>query len=969
LKQVFIENVSFLQFNKFSFNDSMKKSLSAKHFDALFTEATDRLREVRVGDPTSHASTVHAIATAKDITVDTLTSLNGNPHFARVLTFLQSQEDGANDVLLERDATAQYNRVLAASLKVMLRETMFAKSTTQRDAYMSRVHDWYNEKVDAASVTVPSQRSRSGVRPESNDDDDFAVASYDDIPVDFENPEDTELNGSPERLRERQARAARYATKGPKWKQEQQRLRPKSATTNVFLAGTAAGQEYDASVSQARSSTSRPSSVLASRPASAAASAARRQGRNGRGSSASSRRPATASSGAQRDGVVITGRLNQGGFRVRNLFASQRHRVQSHVLSRAEKRKKLHDIQRAEQLHRADVDESLRSHQHLLKEKTTITRSRVSPATAGMDKQRPSSAAPTSGGRNARAGSAPRRPASASSSVAGNVFKYPQASSSGTAGTATSTSTASAAGGTTKRHSTAVVSLRAARERDQWLEETWLRGRSLDAADERNQKEITAAMQQWAMNRGRIEEEIMRRQESRRYVSRSGRYYATTGSYDTVRQSASSSRVDSSRSGSNGGEGNANAANDSKGGQQQRERPRTAKSAPRAKPIISTPVVVLKKNRGSGNGGSSSNVEGKGTPKKPPMHFKYGPRTVNNDNDNTSGANITSGVRDKETAQPNNVIKRARPSSAAASTTAGRQSLSPYRGNYGTSVVTDSFGVRIDEDNNSRRSNNGGSLMLQSRVIRRGGGGDGGQDVGDASKTAWDSNMEVNDGEIAVLSMSGSVGRIPPPPVPGSIEETEMVEMKRITQIAFGAAIKRDAESRPPPEKTTSKGGKKGKKGKKKKGGKKKGGKKGKKGKSGKGAGKGAAAADAEKEPIAMFLPRPSEQKPPIHRRPMSSTGRRTMREVESIQQAFTRHRMTMPCSQETLEKALSVPEELSYDECIANLPLPGGRFLADPLAAERAALKALYNTGKKKGGKKKGGKKKGGKKKKKKKK
>ena len=80
-----------------------------------------------------------------------------------------------------------------------------------------------------------------------------------------------------------------------------------------------------------------------------------------------------------------------------------------------------------------------------------------------------------------------------------------------------------------KRQSTAVVSLRSARERDQWLEETWLRGRSLDAADERNQKEITAAMQQWAMNRGRIEEEIMRRQESRRYISRSGRYYANTG--------------------------------------------------------------------------------------------------------------------------------------------------------------------------------------------------------------------------------------------------------------------------------------------------------------------------------------------------------------------------------------------------------------------------------------------------------
>ena len=135
--------------------------------------------------------------------------------------------------------------------------------------------------------------------------------------------------------------------------------------------------------------TAPPSSILASRPASAA-SAASGAARRSHARTAS-RRPA--SSGAQRDGVVITGRLNQGGYRVRNLFASQRNRVQSHVLSRAEKRKKLHDIQKAETLHRADVDESLRSHQHLLKEKTTITRSTSidHAANRAAEQQRPSS--------------------------------------------------------------------------------------------------------------------------------------------------------------------------------------------------------------------------------------------------------------------------------------------------------------------------------------------------------------------------------------------------------------------------------------------------------------------------------------------------------------------------------------------------------------------------------------------------
>ena len=234
---------------------SKPKTLSAKHFDALFSEATTRLREVRIGDPQSVSSTTKAIATAKDITVDTLTSLNTNPHFSRVLIFLQSQEDNANNVLLEQDATAQYNLVLAASLKVMLREVMFAKGP-QRDAYLTRVHDWYNEKEGANNI-VPSQqrntnttttnatnnRRQHGV-PESNED---SFATYDDIPVD-ETAEE-ELNGSPERLRERQARAARYATKGPA---NTKQMRPKSATTNVFLAGTTAGNEYDSAVSQQR---------------------------------------------------------------------------------------------------------------------------------------------------------------------------------------------------------------------------------------------------------------------------------------------------------------------------------------------------------------------------------------------------------------------------------------------------------------------------------------------------------------------------------------------------------------------------------------------------------------------------------------------------------------------------------------------------------------------------------------------
>ena len=153
--------------------------------------------------------------------------------------------------------------------------------------------------------------------------------------------------------------------------------------------------------------------------------------------------------------------------------------------------------------------------------------------------------------------------------------------------------------------------------------------------------------------------------------------------------------------------------------------------------------------------------------------------------------------------------------------------------------------------------------------------------------------------------------------------------------------------------------------------------KKGKKSGKGKKGGKGTKADTdgkkddtADEESVGVFIPRPAEQ-PFRTRRPMSSQGRRTMREVESIKQAFTRHNMPLPCSASALENALSMPEETPYSECVASLPLPGASFLSDPLAAERKALKALYAKGNKGGGgggKKKKKKKKGGKKKKKKK-
>ena len=905
------------------------QTVAEAHFNELFREADARLRAVRVGDAPSMAEAGKALALSADIDSDLLSSdqrLAANPHFAEMMEFVGAVEAGQR--LADRPAPSssssslstssssseraaprgdsiaqgQFDTVFAASLKVMLREAMFAKDGVQRAAYVSRVHEWYEGQAEASTNRRGETRSAA--------DPGLKIGLLD------------------SRSNERSARAARYVQRGPNWKQP----RPKSATTNVFLAGTNAGDEH-ATAMQAAAARGAERSAAPSdsrRPQSAAARGTR-VGVSGTSAGAGvlmaaattvPHRPQSATIRATGERVAITGRLNQGGFRVRNLFRSQRSRVQSTVLSRADKRRHLHEINKAERLHHADLNESRRSHQHLLRERPSASLSgRRAP------QPRPTSAAPglASSSSSASSYSASSRGPAVASSQAGNVYKYPRVGNTPVARATTSEAAASGSAGVA-----ASSSLRLTRERDQWLEEQWLRGRSMDAADRRNQEEITAAMQQWAMNRGRIEEEIMRRQESRRYVARSGRFYAEVGSYQRVQSAAASVRPASAAAGGAG-----SGQNKVRAGADTQARPRTAKSAPRAKPIVTTPVVVMRKpgTNAVGAGGRAAGVAGKF--KKPPMHFKYGPRTnapasrrppsVARDEDDMrveeAGADARAELQPRAMtgdAKP----PRARPASASAS-------LSPYRGNYGRSVVSDSFGVRGTGVENATAA--AGVAPVGSE---------------DARRMAWDRDVEASDGEIAILSAVGLTERVAPRPAEGSTEAAEEARRKQIQEIAFGAAVRREVSLRPPPEKTTSKS-KGGKKKKKKKKGSKKGAKKGKVDK-----GKAATLGQAEqhRQDESIYIPRPSEQPLP-RRRPMSSPGRRTMREVESIQQAFTKRSMQLPCSKETLENALRVPEEMPYEDCVSSLPLPGAGFLSDPLAAERKALKALYMRGQKGGG------------------
>ena len=67
--------------------------------------------------------------------------------------------------------------------------------------------------------------------------------------------------------------------------------------------------------------------------------------------------------------------------------------------------------------------------------------------------------------------------------------------------------------------------------------------------------------------------------------------------------------------------------------------------------------------------------------------------------------------------------------------------------------------------------------------------------------------------------------------------------------------------------------------------------------------------------------------------------------EVDRVKRAFAKSRI--PCPLSTLEKALVVPEDRSYAQCVDRLPRPGGGLIPNPILAEK----------KKAGGGKKGGK------------
>ena len=85
------------------------------------------------------------------------------------------------------------------------------------------------------------------------------------------------------------------------------------------------------------------------------------------------------------DDIKLTGRLQTGGFRMRNLFASQRKRIlKSTTMKRAEQRRMIGQITDAAEAHAADVEESANMYSYLVGGTATTKKSMARPRTAGI---------------------------------------------------------------------------------------------------------------------------------------------------------------------------------------------------------------------------------------------------------------------------------------------------------------------------------------------------------------------------------------------------------------------------------------------------------------------------------------------------------------------------------------------------------------------------------------------------------
>ena len=318
----------------------------------------------------------------------------------------------------------------------MMREVTFSRNDIQRETSMSRVYEWFQEKLKVREQI----RDRMGLPSNKVDNGEKNVSKV--------------------------SRRERYESKHSE--------RPYSAAATTRSRSTVRKTAENSSriIGRGKNRLQRPSTA-----------------------------PFSTHSNDPDDDIKLTGRLQTGGFRMRNLFASQRKRIlKSTTMKRAEQRRMIGQITDAAEAHAADVEESANMYSYLVGGTATTKKSMARPRTAGGSRARAKGSADESKRiRPTTASSTSIVQRSGSSRPNTNVYDYP----------------------TVEQKNDNVKMI----EREQWLEERWLKGRADEAADERYKREVDAAMQQWAMNRGRIEEEIARRQESRRYASRSGRYY------------------------------------------------------------------------------------------------------------------------------------------------------------------------------------------------------------------------------------------------------------------------------------------------------------------------------------------------------------------------------------------------------------------------------------------------------------
>ena len=311
-----------------SASDDSGGTFRDRHMAELFKEADERLHKIRHGNEVEalNAATELMETHEDPISKRMKERFHSNPMFQDLVDYMDAVVYGLKTEDKEALASeaAHYDSVLSASLKLMMREVTFSRNDIQRETSMSRVYEWFQEKLKVREQI----RDRMGLPSNKVDNGEKNVSKV--------------------------SRRERYESK------HSERPYSAAATTRSRSTVRKTAENNSRIIGRGKNRLQRPSTA-----------------------------PFSTQGNDPDDDVKLTGRLQTGGFRMRNLFASQRKRIlKSTTMKRAEQRRMIGQITDAAEAHAADVEESANMYSYLVGGTATTKKSMARPRTAGDSRAR-----------------------------------------------------------------------------------------------------------------------------------------------------------------------------------------------------------------------------------------------------------------------------------------------------------------------------------------------------------------------------------------------------------------------------------------------------------------------------------------------------------------------------------------------------------------------------------------------------